>query len=151
MTTVPRPFLVSRRILGSSSGETFLNKSLSAGCKGHSLRTCSTVSSWPHSQLWSRSSTKWHIKKTFVFKGVCLYETVKVAVSARVMSSNIRWRRTRSLCEAASSFSGLLKVVTLNFSTVKYLLIKVFFLTKRIWRIKMWNNKKKLSWWFTYF
>ena len=56
LTTAPRPFLVSRRILGSSSGETFLNKSRSAGCRGHSLRTCSTVSSWPHSQLWSRSS-----------------------------------------------------------------------------------------------
>ena len=37
--------------------------------------------------------TKWHIKKTCVFKGICLYETIKVAVSARVMSSNIRWRR----------------------------------------------------------
>ena len=56
LATAPRPFLVSRRILGSSSGETFLNKSRSAGCRGHSLRTCSTVSSWPHSQLWFRSS-----------------------------------------------------------------------------------------------
>ena len=27
------------------------------------------------------------------FQDICLYETVKVAVSARVMSSNIRWRR----------------------------------------------------------
>ena len=56
LTIASRPFLVSRRILGSKSGETFLNKSLSAGCRGHSLRTCSTVSSWPHSQLWFRSS-----------------------------------------------------------------------------------------------
>jgi len=54
-TTVPRP-LVSRSILGSSSGETFLNKSRSAKCWGHSLRTYSTVSSWPHSQLWPHSS-----------------------------------------------------------------------------------------------
>ena len=27
------------------------------------------------------------------FQDICLYETVKVAVSARVMSSDVRWRR----------------------------------------------------------
>ena len=32
-------------------------------------------------------------KEDMWFQGVCLYETVKVAVSARVMSSDIRWRR----------------------------------------------------------
>jgi hypothetical protein len=27
------------------------------------------------------------------FQNICLYKTVKVAVSARILSSNIRWRR----------------------------------------------------------
>jgi len=31
--------------------------------------------------------------KTWDFKDVYLYETVKVAVSARVMSSDVRWRQ----------------------------------------------------------
>ena len=33
-------------------------------------------------------------KEDMWFQGVCLYETVKVAASERVMSSDIRWRRT---------------------------------------------------------
>lgn len=45
LTTSSRPFLISRRILRPSSGETFLNKSYFAGCKGHSLKAYSTVSS----------------------------------------------------------------------------------------------------------
>ena len=32
-------------------------------------------------------------KKTWNFKNICLYETGKVAVSARVISSDVRWRR----------------------------------------------------------
>ena len=37
--------------------------------------------------------TKWHTKKTWNFKNICLYETGKVAVSARAISSDVRWRR----------------------------------------------------------
>ena len=33
------------------------------------------------------------IKRRCDFKNICLYETSKVAVSARVISSDIRWRR----------------------------------------------------------
>lgn len=33
------------------------------------------------------------IKRRCDFKNICLYETSKVAVSARVISSYIRWRR----------------------------------------------------------
>ena len=32
---------------------------------------------------------KWHTKKTCDFKGVCLYETVKVAVSAHVIIETV--------------------------------------------------------------
>ena len=32
-------------------------------------------------------------KKTWNFKNICLYETGKVAVSARVIGSDVRWRR----------------------------------------------------------
>ena len=41
------------------------------------------------------SITKWHIKKTCDFKGVCLYETAKVAVSARDL---YLWKKTEKYC-----------------------------------------------------
>ena len=37
--------------------------------------------------------TKWHTKKTWNFENICLYETGKVAVPARVISSDVRWHR----------------------------------------------------------
>ena len=37
--------------------------------------------------------TKGFTKKTWDFKNICLYETSKVAVSTRAMSSDVRWRR----------------------------------------------------------
>lgn len=43
--------------------------------------------------------TKWYAKKTCDFKSVCLYETVKVAVPARVMGFITIKKLSTVLCE----------------------------------------------------